>query len=94
MALLVSFGIFATITGVLLSVYYALTYESPITQRLRQLTPDSADARRKAATPRSSRWRQLVAGFGQFGFGRTDGSLERTMSAADALLGKEDRTAR
>ena len=82
MLLLVATGIFATITGVLVSLYYVLTYESPVSQRLRQLSPDATATKRRRTPNDTSLLRRLVTSVGQFGFGREDGSVQQTLVSA------------
>jgi tight adherence protein C len=80
--LIVAFAVFASITGILLSMYYVLTYESPVTQRLRQLLPESTDTRARKKPAEGRFWQRVVMGIGQVGFGRASTSLSQRLSSA------------
>jgi tight adherence protein C len=81
MEFLVAAVVFAVISGVVLSAFYALTAESPITQRLRALAPaPAAPPRTAAAAP--SLPRRFLVGLGEYGGRRGDRSLAQRLSSA------------
>jgi tight adherence protein C len=82
MPILVAAGIFATISGMLISLYYVLSYESPITQRLRLLTPETATTKRQRQKPQGTILRRAIGAIGQFGVGRADGRLDQLLASA------------
>lgn len=80
--MLVTVGTFAIVSVIVLSAYYAVTAESPVSERLRRLVPEQARATRGAAVRRTGFLRQMVAAIGQYGIGRSDASLAQRLSAA------------
>lgn len=77
---------FVFISGLVMLLYYAMTAESPATQRLSQLIPDLAQRTRAAAAAQKSRFgliKRVLSALGRFGFGTTDSTLANQLSAAD-----------
>jgi tight adherence protein C len=81
MTLLIAAAVFAIVSGILMSTYYVLTAESPITQRLRAMAPRPATAERETA-PRPSVFRGLLIAIGEYGLRRGDNSLAQKLSSA------------
>lgn len=83
-AMVVTLSAFLFVTGVVLLLYYAVTAESPTTQRLSQLIPELAQrARSTAPTRRFAFIERALSTLGRFGFGGADHTLTQRLSAAD-----------
>ncbi len=83
--MLVTVAVFLAVTGVVLSGYAAMTAESPAAQRLRQLVPEVATARRAAPAktgPGSRVAKRFLAAIGQYSLGGDDSSLAHSLSVA------------
>jgi tight adherence protein C len=81
MIFMITIAVFAVVSGILMSVYYVLTAESPLAQRLREMTPQPASAGRAAAASPSIARRMLI-GVGEYGLRRGDNSLAQRLSSA------------
>src|SRR5262245_48279967 len=86
MVMLVTLVTFMVATGIVLSLYYAATAESPATQRLRRLLPETATAAPRTAAPKprpgSHMLQRILAGVGQYSVGGDDSSLRQSLSVA------------
>lgn len=81
-SLLFAAAVCASITGVLVSMYWALTYESPVTERLRQLLPDATASRPKKKRREGGFWQRFLETIGQVGVGSASDPLSRKLSSA------------
>ena len=80
---LITLTTFTVVTVLVLSLYYTVTAESVVTQRVRKLTggPGPAAPPRAARAGRPGLLRQLLAGVGKYGIGG-DRSLPQRLSVA------------
>jgi tight adherence protein C len=79
--MLMTITVFAAITGILLSGYYALTAKAPATRRLEEMAGEFVQPERRVAPPRGPVKRALMA-LAPYGFGGSDTSLADTLSFA------------
>jgi tight adherence protein C len=82
MVFLISLACFLIATALTASAVYALTAESPVERRVRELTPKAEGARRREREPRAGLLNRFLASVGEFVFGAGSGRLSQTMSAA------------
>lgn len=80
MLILISAAVFAAICTAVISSYYLVTTESPISQRLRALAP--AETAPPPNADRPSLLRRILIALGEYGFGRGNDSLAQKLSSA------------
>ncbi len=85
MTLLIVASVFFVVSGVVISLSYVLTAESPAAERLRRMVPEALPRSRErptAATAAPGTLQRLLAAVGQYGIGSGDRSLTQRLSAA------------
>lgn len=86
--LMISAAVFATISAIMLLMFYVATAESAVASRLRGLTTagqiaTQIEARRKSKQSGSTFIRLAITTLGGYGFGQQDTSLSKQLAAAD-----------